>query len=142
MLNQLKKKIVQVIYKILFRLKLNKKSKSSDAIKDKVSVAKDDTIKTPKEENVKLEITDTIQELETKLDTTKNDSSVTTTPKEEIKVETPALKLTTEVPDSPIVKSTNISFNDTDSIVKYDTKAKPLNTPEPENVTARTIRRN
>ena len=116
--------------------------KAADAIKDKVSVAKDDTIKTAKEENVKLEITDTIQELETKLDTTNNDSSVTTTPKEEIKVETPAFKLTTEVPESPIVKSTNISFNDTDSIVKYDTKAKPSNTPEPENVVApKTIER-
>ncbi len=36
----------------------------------------------------------------------------------------------------------NISFNDTDSVVKYDTKEKPSNTPEPEKVTApKTIER-
>ena len=43
---------------------------------------------------------------------------------------------------SVLIDIKNISFNDTDSIVKYDTKAKPSNTPEPENVTApKTIER-
>ena len=57
-------------------------------------------------------------------------------------VDTTTIKIATEKPENPVVKANNISFNDTDSVVKYDTKDKPSNTPEPEKVTApKTIER-
>ena len=113
--------------------------KAADAIKDKVSVSKEETTVQPEKENVKLEISDTIQELESKIESKKEESPTT-----QINTETPTFKIDTSptTENESTVKSANISFNDTDSIVKYDTKAKPSNTPEPENVTApKTIER-
>ena len=57
----------------------------------------------------------------------------------------PAFKVTTEpteIKELENNKTANISFNDTDSMVKYDTKAKPSENPEPEAVVApKTIER-
>lgn len=122
--------------------------KAADAIKEKVNInKKESTDNAPKTEkqNVKLEISDTIQDLENKIETKKTEvaSGVTT---ETSNTESPTLKVTTEptetIKTSEDNKATNISFNDTDSIVKYDTKAQPSNTPEPEAVVApKTIER-
>ncbi len=118
--------------------------KAADAIKDKVSVSKDENTdkQKPEKENIKLEINDTIQDLESKIDAKKEDAESVSTPQETLNVDTSTIKIATEKPKSPVVKATNISFNDTDSVVKYDTKERPSNTPEPENVTApKTIER-
>jgi len=118
--------------------------KAADAIKDKVSVSKDENTdkQKPEKENIKLEINDTIQDLESKIDAKKEDAESVSTPQETLNVDTSTIKIATEKPESPVVKATNISFNDTDSVVKYDTKERPSNTPEPENVTApKTIER-
>ncbi len=118
--------------------------KAADAIKDKVSVSKDENTdkQKPEKENIKLEINDTIQDLESKIDAKKEDAESVSTSQETLNVDTSTIKIATEKPKSPVVKATNISFNDTDSVVKYDTKEKPSNTPEPEKVTApKTIER-
>ena len=122
--------------------------KAADAIKEKVNInKKESTDNTPKTEkqNIKLEISATIQDLEKKIETKKTEvtSDATT---ETSNTESPTLKVTTEptetVKASEDNKATNISFNDTDSIVKYDTKARPSNTPEPETIVApKTIER-
>lgn len=123
--------------------------KAADAIKEKVTINKsesDDTTPKTEKENVKLEITDTIQELEKKIETKKTEVSSIPTTTETPTTEAPTLKVTTETtetaPPQDNNKIANISFNDTDSIVKYDTKAKPSNTPEPEAIVApKTIER-
>ena len=91
---------------------------------------------------IKLEITDTIQDLESKIEAKKEETESVSTPQETLNIDTTTIKIATEKPESPVVKANNISFNDTDSVVKYDTKDKPSNTPEPEKVTApKTIER-
>ena len=117
--------------------------KAADAIKEKVTVNKDETENPEtKKENIKLEITDTIQDLESKIEAKKEETESVSTPQETLNIDTSTIKIATEKPESPVVKAMNISFNDTDSVVKYDTKEKPSNTPEPEKVTApKTIER-
>jgi len=123
--------------------------KAADAIKEKVNInKKESTDNAPKTEkqNVKLEISDTIQDLENKIETKKTEVSSAPTTTETSNTESTTLKVTTEptetVKTSENNKATNISFNDTDSIVKYDTKAQPSNTPEPEAIVApKTIER-
>ena len=124
--------------------------KAADAIKEKVTINKSEsnnTTPTPEKENVKLEITDTIQDLENKIQTKKAEvAPALTTTNEASNAESPTLKVTTETTETVKPqennKIANISFNDTDSVVKYDTKAKPSNTPEPEAIVApKTIER-
>ena len=77
-----------------------------------------------------------------KIEAKKEDTESVSTPQETLNIDTTTIKIATEKPESPVVKANNISFNDTDSVVKYDTKDKPSNTPEPEKVTApKTIER-
>jgi hypothetical protein len=89
--------------------------KAADAIKDKVSVSKDENTdkQKPEKENIKLEITDTIQDLESKIDAKKEDAESVSTPQETLNIDTSTIKIATEEPESPVVKATNISFNDT-----------------------------
>ena len=116
--------------------------KASDAIKNKVGVTKEkDETKT--EENVKLVIEDTIKNLEDKLEkSNKEENSLT----QEIASQETTIKVDTEKsevekpPDNQTVKQeakTNITFNDTDSVINYDTKANSTNSlPPPEAVSA------
>ena len=118
--------------------------KAADAIKSGVDNTKsdvDDTESTvdtekvseeKKEGQLKLEIEETIKDLENKLQTEK----------EVIK---PTVKIETEpAPNSatPVDKTSTITFNDTDSVVNYNKKLSPTNTPPAENIVApKTIER-
>jgi len=94
--------------------------KVTDAIKSDViksDAIKSDVIKSEnKDGQLKLEIEETIKDLETKL-----------------QPEVPIVKIATENIQEPI-KSTNITFNDTDSIVSYNKDLSPANNPPAENI--------
>jgi hypothetical protein len=118
--------------------------KAADAIKTGVDNTKsvvddtavDDTPKVSEEKKdgqLKLEIEETIKDLENKLQTEK----------EVIK---PTVQIATETDPNntvPIVKTNAITFNDTDSIVNYDKKLSPSSVlPSAENIVApKTIER-
>jgi len=106
--------------------------KAADAIKSGV----DNTAKVSEEKKdgqLKLEIEETIKDLENKLQT-----------EEEIKA---PVQIATEVASiennyTPLVKTNTITFNDTDSIVNYDKKLSPTNNPPAEKIVApKTIER-
>ena len=106
--------------------------KAADAIKSGVDNIKstDDTAKVSEEKKdgqLKLEIEETIKDLENKLQSEK----------EVIK---PTVKIATEV--VPVVKTSTITFNDTDSVVNYDKNLSSTNNPPAENIAApKTIER-
>jgi len=106
--------------------------KAADAIKSGVDNTKseDDTAKVSEEKKdgqLKLEIEETIKDLENKLQSEK----------EVIK---PTVKIATEV--VPVVKTSTITFNDTDSVVNYDKNLSSTNNPPAENIAApKTIER-
>ena len=113
--------------------------KAADAIKTGVDNTKSavdtnstDTAKVSEEKKdgqLKLEIEETIKDLENKLQTEK----------EEIK--TP-VQITTEVATTPLVKTNTITFNDTDSVVNYNKTLSPTNNPPAEKIAApKTIER-
>lgn len=116
--------------------------KASDAIKNKVGVTKEKE-ETKTEENVKLVIEDTIKDLENKLEkTNKEEESLVqenVTQEATIKVDTEKSEVE-KTSDNQTVKQeakTNITFNDTDSVINYDTKANSTNSlPPPEAVSA------
>lgn len=106
--------------------------KAADAIKSGVDNIKstDDTAKVSEEKKdgqLKLEIEETIKDLENKLQSEK----------EVIK---PTVKIATEV--VPVVKTSTITFNDTDTVVNYDKNLSSTNNPPAENIAApKTIER-
>ena len=121
--------------------------KAADAIKTGVDNTKstvgdttvddtvDDTTKVSEEKKdgqLKLEIEETIKDLENKLQTEKEETK-------------PTVKITTEAAPNtvPIVKNSTITFNDTDSIVNYDKKLSPSSVlPSAEDIVApKTIER-
>jgi hypothetical protein len=111
--------------------------KAADAIKTGVDNTKsavdiNSTTKVSEEKKdgqLKLEIEETIKDLENKLQTEK----------EEIK--TP-VQITTEVSTTPLVKTNTITFNDTDSVVNYNKTLSPTNNPPAEKIAApKTIER-
>jgi len=118
--------------------------KAADAIKTGVDNTKsavdntkstvDDTAKVSeekKEGQLKLEIEETIKDLENKLQTEKEVTKPT------VKIETETAPNTT-----PVVKTNTITFNDTDSVVNYNKKLSPTNNPPAEDITApKTIER-
>ena len=113
--------------------------KAADAIKsgvDNTTYAVDakstDTTKVSEEKKdgqLKLEIEETIKDLENKLQTEK----------EEIKA---PVQITTEVATTPLVKTNTITFNDTDSVVNYNKTLSPTKNPPAEKIAApKTIER-
>ncbi|RZD40964.1 MAG: hypothetical protein CXT73_05840 [Methanobacteriota archaeon] len=104
--------------------------KAADAIKTGVDNTKStvdtksDTAKVSEEKKdgqLKLEIEETIKDLENKLQTEK----------EEIKA---PVQITTEV--APVVKTSTITFNDTDSVVNYNKNLSSTNNPPAEDIAA------
>jgi hypothetical protein len=91
--------------------------KAADAIKAGVDAK-------PKESQLKLEIEETIKDLETKLQTEKAP--------ERAPERAPVVIETESMP----MKPTNISFNDTDSVVSYNKNVSPTNNPPAENIAA------
>jgi len=119
--------------------------KAADAIKTGVDNTKStvdtksDTAKVSEEKKdgqLKLEIEETIKDLENKLQT-----------EEEKEEKKPTVQIATEVASiennsTPLVKTNTITFNDTDSIVNYDKKLSPTNNPPAEKIVApKTIER-
>jgi len=107
--------------------------KAADAIKSGVdNTTSDDTVKVfeeKKDGQLKLEIEETIKDLENKLQTEK----------EEIKA---PVQIATEVATTPLVKTNTITFNDTDSVVNYNKTLSPTNNPPAEKIVApKTIER-
>jgi len=111
--------------------------KAADAIKsgaDNTKYAADtkSTTKVSEEKKdgqLKLEIEETIKDLENKLQTEK----------EEIKA---PVQIATEVATTPLVKTNTITFNDTDSVVNYNKTLSPTNNPPAEKIVApKTIER-
>ena len=118
--------------------------KAADAIKSGVDNTKSDvddtkfTVDTEKvseekkEGQLKLEIEETIKDLENKLQTEKEVIKPT------VKIETEA----SPTNDTPVIKTSTITFNDTDSVVNYNKKLSPTHTPPAENIVApKTIER-
>ena len=107
--------------------------KAADAIKTGVDNTKStvdtksaDTAKVSEEKKdgqLKLEIEETIKDLENKLQSEK----------EVIK---PTVKIATEVVPTPVVKTSTITFNDTDSVVNYNKNLSSTNNPPAENIAA------
>ena len=102
--------------------------KAADAIKSGVDNIKsdDDTAKVSEEKKdgqLKLEIEETIKDLENKLQSEKE-------------VINPTVKIATEVVPTPVVKTSNITFNDTDSVVNYNKNLSSTNNPPAENIAA------
>jgi hypothetical protein len=105
--------------------------KAADAIKTGVDNTKStvdtksaDTAKVSEEKKdgqLKLEIEETIKDLENKLQSEK----------EVIK---PTVKIATEA--APVVKTSTITFNDTDSVVNYNKNLSSTNNPPAENIAA------
>ena len=100
--------------------------KAADAIKSGVDNIKsdDDTAKVSEEKKdgqLKLEIEETIKDLENKLQSEK----------EVIK---PTVKIATEA--APVVKTSTITFNDTDSVVNYNKNLSSTNNPPAEDIAA------
>jgi hypothetical protein len=98
--------------------------KAADAIKSGVdNTTSDDTVKVfeeKKDGQLKLEIEDTIKDLENKLQIEKE-------------VITP-VKIETEY--APVVKTSTITFNDTDSVVNYNKNLSSTNNPPAEEIAA------
>ena len=103
-----------------------------DNIKPAVDTKSTDTTKVSEEKKdgqLKLEIEETIKDLENKLQTEQ----------EEIN---PTVQITTEVATTPLVKTNTITFNDTDSVVNYNKTLSPTNNPPAEKIVApKTIER-
>ena len=102
--------------------------KAADAIKSGVDNIKsdDDTAKVSEEKKdgqLKLEIEETIKDLENKLQSEKE-------------VINPTVKIATEVVPTPVVKTSNITFNDTDSVVNYNKNLSSTNNPPAEDIAA------
>ena len=101
-------------------------TKSAVDVKPVVDVKSGDTTKVSedkKDGQLKLEIEETIKDLENKLQTEK----------EEIKA---PVQITTEVDATPLVKTNTITFNDTDSVVNYNKALSPSNNPPAEYIVA------
>tara|TARA_R110002074_G_scaffold156319_2_gene312529 strand:- start:588 stop:1766 length:1179 start_codon:yes stop_codon:yes gene_type:complete len=98
--------------------------KAADAIKSGVdNTTSDDTVKVfeeKKDGQLKLEIEDTIKDLENKLQIEKE-------------VITP-VKIETEY--APVVRTSTITFNDTDSVVNYNKNLSSTNNPPAEEIAA------
>ena len=107
--------------------------KAADAIKTGVDNTKStvdtksaDTAKVSEEKKdgqLKLEIEETIKDLENKLQSEKE-------------VINPTVKIATEVVPTPVVKTSNITFNDTDSVVNYNKNLSSTNNPPAEDIAA------
>ena len=99
--------------------------KAADAIKSGVDNTKSaDTAKVSEEKKdgqLKLEIEETIKDLENKLQSEKE-------------VINPTVKIATEA--APVVKTSNITFNDTDSVVNYNKNLSSTNNPPAEDIAA------
>jgi len=113
--------------------------KAADAIKTGVDNTKSavdtksaDTVPEEKKDGqLKLEIEETIKDLENKLQTEKEETK-------------PTVQITTEAATNtmPLDKTNTITFNDTDSVVNYDKKLSPTNNPPAEKIVApKTIER-
>ena len=127
--------------------------KVADAIKsgDTGIKAEDDSVKKTEvdgakkseekqESKLKLEIEETIKDLETELKLEKEEETATATPI--VKIETESTNNVENKSENTVFKSTNISFNDTDSVVNYDKKLSPTNNPPAQDITApKTIER-
>jgi len=99
--------------------------KAADAIKSGVDNTKSaDTAKVSEEKKdgqLKLEIEETIKDLENKLQSEKEVINQT-------------VKIATEA--APVVKTSNITFNDTDSVVNYNKNLSSTNNPPAEDIAA------
>jgi len=126
--------------------------KAASAIKEEVAVNKNTdesskaeekketkSVETEKE-NVKLEIEETIKDLQDKLEKSAEvKESEKIVPTFKIDTSDDTTKTTAEKSSSP---RSNIKFNDTDSIVNYDKTEKPTTIPTPEKIAApKTIER-
>jgi hypothetical protein len=115
---------------------------NSDEDKTKSTVDATKVFKDKEEGQLKLEIEETIKDLENKLQTEKEVTKPTVKIATEVAVDTKSEDDTTEKNTTPVVKTNNITFNDTDSIVSYNKKLSPTNNPPAETIEApKTIER-
>jgi len=115
---------------------------NSDENNTKSTVDATKVSKNKEEGQLKLEIEETIKDLENKLQTEKEVTKPTVKIATEVAVDTKSEDDTMEKNTTPVVKTNNITFNDTDSVVNYNKKLSPTNNPPAETIEApKTIER-